>query len=465
MGEGKGDSSPGACAEGRTENMTSRQLRSNVIEQVVARGLCCGCGVCAGLSRCRQLEIVQNADGEYVPVSRECTDCGLCLEVCPFARTPTAIAIDAPLGETVAVYVGYSTMPGERERGSSGGLATRLLKALLETGLVDGAIAPVPTGQPDRVFEAAVLRTTEEIDRAAGSKYYPIEFSQVLDELKTAEGRYALIGLPCAITALTRARSHDQWVAQRVPYLFGLTCGRGVSTQYTSLLAHISGLRGAPLADVNYRSKEGTVVANDFAFIAQAQDGATGRPLHFTDGWVNQVWGHGLLTPEACYSCTDLFAVHADVSFMDAWLPECFSDPKGTSIIVVRSAEMASLVEDELTEGRLAISPISEAKVLSSQAGALRRRRQISQLIGQAPFKLCILSAPRLLWHRLSLWHQRRRARLCKWLLRGDGLRRAIGLRVLTGYIPLLRALGSVRALGSRVKKALRAIPLRKGAV
>jgi coenzyme F420-reducing hydrogenase beta subunit len=342
----------------------------------------------------------------------------------------------------LGAFVGHSRAGDERERGSSGGLATRVLKALLEKQMVSGVVTVVPTTDPTRLFEPAVLHTAAEVDEAVGSKYYPVEFSEVLQQLRDAGGRYAIVGLPCALRAIALARDRHPWVAERVPYLLGLVCGRGTSKRYTGVLGHIAGLGLKPLCDVKYRSKESTTHASQFTFVARAADGTAGTPIRFTDGWANRLWGRKLLVPDACFACTDLFAVSADMTFMDAWLPEYASDPRGTSIVVVRDPGLARLLEEERQAGHVQLTPVTEADVLRSQGAPLQARRQIADGLGLGP------GAGR--WGtakaRAKTHWDRGRSRLSKWLLRGRGARQTAGLWLLMAYLRLLRIGGALRS-------------------
>jgi coenzyme F420-reducing hydrogenase beta subunit len=347
------------------------------------------------------------------------------------------------LGDVLGTYVGYSTAEQERELGSSGGLATRLLKALLQERMVEAVVGVLPTGDPLRLFEPALLRTPEEADQARGSKYYPVEFSRVLRTLEGLGTRVALVGLPCAIRGFALARQQSAEVAKRIPYLLGLVCGRGTTKHYTTALGYLAGLGRRPLQEAQYRSKVGTTSASQFAFVARTIDGREGGPVRFSDGWANRVWGRKLLMPDACFVCTDLFAAQADVTLMDAWLPQHTGDPRGTSIAVVRNAELDDLLTQEMAAGRVSLAPVAEADVLRSQEAplAVRRRNADALGLGRAPVRSWVTTVA-----RAQTWWERQRSRLSKWLLRGRGARQAFGLWSLGLYLRHLRVLGTLRS-------------------
>ena len=420
---------------------------------VVASDRCCGCGACAGVAACGRLEMRLTPEGLWQPAVSECTNCGVCERVCPGIESPVP-EMAAPLGEHLGTFVGYSADERERLRGSSGGLATRVLKALLESGQVEAVVAVRASEDGERLFEAAVLRTSEEIQAAAGSKYYPVEFSRPLQELRASGERFALVGVPCVITALRHGRRRLPWLQRQCVALIGLACGHLVSTHYTAFLAELSGVPADGLSGAEYRRKPGPRSAVDYVFAARGADGTEGRELPFVTGRAPvTLWTARIFTPGACFRCADLFAVDADLTLMDAWLPEYMADRAGTSLAVARSEVMRNLLETERTAGRLHLEPIAPEQVVRSQAGALASRRVAATLRSTGA------SEPlRLRW-------QRRRARLSNRLMAGRGQRRAIAIATIRAWMAAHRAWNSIWRLPRRVAGKLKRLVLGPGKV
>jgi len=426
------------------------------MDNVTGLALCSACGVCAGVAPRQCLELRSTADGWHLVSASDCSACGICLRVCPWSEPAPDGLSEQPLGEPRACYVGYSTVSGERERGSSGALLTRLAKALIETKMVDGVIAPVRSSRQGRLFEPAVLRTPEEVTEAAGSKYYPVEFSRVLRELRDTEGRYALVGLPCAVSAVARARDTQPWVAEKIKYLLGLVCGQNVTAQYTDMLARASGVRRFPLRSAQYRLKRPGALPGNFAFVAAGADGSTGRAIGFVDSIASTIWSNQLLTPDACFLCPDLFAVHADASFMDAWLPPFNQDPAGTSIVVVRSDDLLDLIRDERAARRVQLSPIAEEDVLRSQSAALRRRRRVMRIHNRASRRQktgesAPFIAPRVSARAPGLFWRLQRARFWRRVLCLSGPLGCLAAGLFLWYVRIVRRIELVRRLIRRV--------------
>ncbi len=344
--------------------------QANVITEVAARGLCCGCGVCAGVAGAGCLAMRMGREGQYAPAQQgPCTECGLCLGVCPFF-VKKAFQPDDPLGPVTSIHVGWSAVPGERERAASGGLVTRTLTALLDRGDVDRVVVVGDTGDPETWFAPMVTADREAVQAAAGSKYAPVEFSGAIGTILAEEGRYAVVGLPCATSGLRLAARKVPVLGRRLRYLFGLVCGHNNTRQYTRFLAAKAGVSG-PLRRAVYRLKsDRDGGAFGYGFQAEAPDGRLSSVVPFT-GLPSFLWGRRFFAWNCCFYCADVFGSEADASFMDAWLPEYYRVPAGTSIVVTRSAEIRELLEQEIAEGRVVAEPLPREAVLQAQAGAI----------------------------------------------------------------------------------------------
>ncbi len=354
---------------------------SNIVREVVARSLCCGCGVCAALCPERALEMRFNIRGELVPVLLgDCARCQLCLRVCPALEVGAPLPSDQlfgsssltrqdpHLGRFVEAFVGYSLR--HRDRAASGGMTTWTLQELLRRKEIDAAACVRRSHKSDRLFEAALVSTPTDLLAASSSKYYPVEFSSVLEHILQNDARFAIVALPCAVTAIRKAQRAVPLLRKRIRYLFALACGHGVSKHFTRFLLTLLGLSEEVTRNVDYRYARLSRTASNFAFRAQKMSGEWSRPLFF-DGLYGRLWAGRFFVPKACDFCDDLFAPLADATFMDAWLPQYDADPRGTSIAVVRQPELAGLFAKGREEGSCHFRPIPIEHVRQSQGAAL----------------------------------------------------------------------------------------------
>ncbi|PKL61466.1 MAG: 4Fe-4S ferredoxin [Methanomicrobiales archaeon HGW-Methanomicrobiales-2] len=359
-------------------------MKSSVITNVVEQDLCIGCGLCAALCPQDALSMQWNRYGEYNPVevSPCITECGLCLKVCPFSDTgenedtigerlygaAPGIQHRSETGYYLAAYVGYSER--HRATSASGGMATWLLEALLAEDIVDHVICVAPTGDPERLFAFQVFDTPEEVRTGAGSAYYPVEISAVIRQVIEVPGRYAVTGLPCFLKAIRLAQQRNKKLRERIVVTVGLVCGQLKSRHFTDYIATLAGVQGEVTA-VRYRGKNPDHPASNFYFSFMAADGEEHK-IFWNEG-ISEAWTNRWFTPAACSYCDDVFAECADVTCMDAWLPEYSRDSRGTSLVLVRSQAMREMVE----RGQgISLDPIPVERVIQSQAGVVAIKRQ-----------------------------------------------------------------------------------------
>lgn len=70
---------------------------------------------------------------------------------------------------------------------------------LLKRNLVDAVAHVVPcSGAGERLFQYQVSRTADDLRKGAKSRYYPVELSRVIAEMKRQPGRYAVVGIPAS---------------------------------------------------------------------------------------------------------------------------------------------------------------------------------------------------------------------------------------------------------------------------
>ena len=355
-----------------------------VITNTVKHDLCIGCGLCAALCPQRILTMQWNRYGEYNPieVSPCTTECGLCAKVCPFTDSGVnedsigerlygavpGIQHRSETGYYLASYVGYSEK--HRPTSASGGIATWLLETLLAEGIVDHVICVAPTGDPERLFAFQVFDTPEDVRTGAGSAYYPVEMSGVIKQVLEVPGRYAVTGLPCFLKALRLAQQRNKKLRERVVVTVGLTCGQLKSRHFTDYIAARAGVRGE-VTGVRYRGKSPDHPASNYHYVFTTADGEEQR-IFWNEG-IAEAWTTRWFTPEVCSYCDDVFAECADVTCMDAWLPEYSRDSRGTSLVLVRSPAVREVLE----RGQgVCLDPIPVERVVQSQAGVVAIKRE-----------------------------------------------------------------------------------------
>lgn len=329
-------------------------------------------------------------------------DCKMCLAVCPFSQgvhdsrtvNHELFGTDLEGGASLPVtadgnplffhehagwflrsVVGHSQT--HRSKGASGGLVTMCLEHLLTTNQIDqAAVVGMVRAENGVAFRFESVATAEALRDKAGSVYCPVEISHLIRGMVAhPDIRWAVVGVPCLCTALRKAMKQLPALRQSVKYVLGLACGMYQNLMYTEVLIVSSGLDPADVEGVRYRVKRAEGAASNYGFMATTRDGKSGRLIPYC-GLPLFLGANAYFRCNACNFCKDVFAESADACFMDAWLPEYSSDPRGTSLVLIRDASFGRLFTKFAgdTDGA-AIDDIATERLVSSQAGHVRRKR------------------------------------------------------------------------------------------
>jgi coenzyme F420-reducing hydrogenase beta subunit len=355
---------------------------------IVRSGLCIGCGSCASANAGAVMRwdkdqfLKPHGQRDWLETPSEAFS-----RQCPFSpaasneddiaveRFAAALNADARIGRFEAAYVGYAVDDPFRPQGSSGGLTNWVAAELLRTGAVDGVAHVVPANPKSagRLFEYRISRTLDELNAGAKSRYYPIELSSVLREIRTTPGRYAIVGIPCFIKAIHLLRRVDAVVRDRVTHTLGLFCGHMKSAALVESFAWQLGTEIEHIRALDYRTKDEGRPANWYRAHLDLEDGTSAERdwWHLADG----DWGAGFFQNPACDWCDDVVAETADISFGDAWVEPYSSDGRGTNVVIVRTKQLKQMIERARTDGRLQLEPVDADFIVRTQAAGLRHRR------------------------------------------------------------------------------------------
>lgn len=361
----------------------------NITESIVKNDYCIGCGVCAGICPLNNLYMDWSAQGELIPYTyKDCNDnCSICLDVCPFydhklnqddianilfSKIPK-IKYNEYTGYYLDCYVGFQKDEEKRLKSASGGLATSFLSSLLQENIVDKVVAVGAFENNNRMFDFRILNNSDEIYSCTGSAYYPVEISKVLKKiLKEKENMtYAIIALPCVVYSLRLAMEKIPKLKRKIKIIASLTCGQLQNRFCTELLALESGITIDNLSKMDFRRKSKEMPASNFMHIAIDKYGNEGTPQSYSE-LPFHLWHYQYFKQNACNFCDDIFGELADITFMDAWLPEYIPDYKGTSLAIVRTNTAQKLLGNSQ---ECILNKINVQRVIESQKGVIYKKR------------------------------------------------------------------------------------------
>lgn len=164
---------------------------------------CYGCGVCASACPKKTITMKISEDGFYVPKVEEsnCTECGICLDVCAFNHEKTVQDEDFTI-KCSAVWSKDSVI---RQTCTSGGVGFEIGRYLISKGYK----AIVCRYNPEtKRAEHYVAETEEQLKASIGSKYIQSDSFRSFSHIKKGE-KYFITGSPCQIDSIRR------WVRKR----------------------------------------------------------------------------------------------------------------------------------------------------------------------------------------------------------------------------------------------------------
>lgn len=387
----------------------------NSLEKVIKNDLCIGCGACAVMSESAGMEL---KGGLYAPNFQNSTISQQTSAdaVCPFTDLSsnedqiarevfeiTQLKKDDYLGYWHSAYAGYSVEM--REYGASGGIISWLLAKLLEDDLVDYVIAVGEIGNQHPRFGYKIISSVDELKISGGSAYYPVTYSEVIEQVRQQEGRYVFVGIPCFNKSIRLLKKQDPVLDRRIVFQVGLVCGHLKTKEYGDYLIRLTGLHEDNVKSIHFRRKAEDGKANEYLFEAKTADGEV-RTI--SNKQIGSNWGMGVFKPKACDYCDDVFAETADAVCMDAWLPQYIKDGKGISLFLTRTEKLDALVRAHIESGELIAEEVNEQELVDSQAGGIRHRRRglkfrlfIAGIFGWKPTKRVMPTAKVGFWFAL----------------------------------------------------------------
>ena len=341
---------------------------SDKIEAVLKSGMCAGCGLCASSAD----EMVIDPAGFLRPSSH--SQNAAVGDNCPGARVShgnPAAPYDLLWGPIRTCEVAYAKEEVVRHNGSSGGVISGILLALLEENLVDHVIQVGASTENPLRNATYVHDTRAEILQSAGSRYAP---SAPLAGLRSRLGdgkRYALVGKPCDVAAWRGFLNDRPEFRAQFPYLLSFMCAGVPSEKGT--LAVLKNLEVEPEEVESFRYR-----GNGWPGLTTAtQKNGEAKSMTYNESWGKILNKH--LQPR-CKVCADGIGEAADVVCADAWFESedgypSFEEQDGRSLLLARTTEGLELVRRAKAGGYVEAEPLDPSSINDMQPYQLNRKR------------------------------------------------------------------------------------------
>lgn len=346
---------------------------------------CTGCSACSQACPKGAAAMAANDEGFLYPFIDEgkCSDCGLCVRICPVNRAQSTdgaagstheggAAGSKCMGEGAAnnaasnkapekkVFACYAKNDDIRSKSSSGGIFSLLAQKTLEkNGVVFGAGFDGEFRVRHRYIE-----DIENLDGLRRSKYVQSDMANTFSEVKRflQEGRHVLFcGTPCQTAGLRSylGKDHEGLIA------CDLACYGVPSPKVWSMFVdYLENKYASKIASVSFRNKSGGWKNNrmDIAFDnGERYLVETKKELYFMG------FSKNIFNRLSCFDCRfRVWNSGADITLADFWGIEKMGgvigdDNRGVSLVITHSAAGEEAL-DEIS-GDVCISPcdINEA--------------------------------------------------------------------------------------------------------
>lgn len=356
---------------------------------VIKNNYCIGCGICTTVEG-SPFEIGWDKYAHKVAVLKSDLkkNDSIFLEICPFSGRSLneselsdifledCSSYNKNIGKYVNCYIGYSLDDNFRKIGTSGGLIKWLAYKLFINNDINYFIQVNQNeGNNDELFSYNVIKESSDIVKLKSkTAYYPVSLEKVIDFIENNEGKYAITGIPCFIKSLRLLSLRNEKIRHRIKFLFGIVCGSLKTANYSKCISWQQGIHPDDLFSIDFResieNKPAYIQGNRINSKDKKTSIKTNKELFGTD------YGMGFFKPKACDFCDDVFAEVSDISFGDAWLPEYYNSPLGTSIIIIRNKKLQTFFEKQVKENNIFLKKVDENEIVNSQTSSIRHRTE-----------------------------------------------------------------------------------------
>ena len=357
--------------------------------QVIEPGNCTHCGACVGLHP-RLLEFRETARGPLPFALRPLTDSqdaslALAWAVCTGRGVPYPELFGflggCPeswlLGRFRRVFTGFATDPLVRRRGASGGVLSRVLIHLLESGRVEGAVVLCQGLRRPDVATPMIATTRDEVLAAAESVYAVTPTLTVVPEMAAFGGRLAFVGLPEQVAALRLLQVARHPAALKVAFVAGPYTGTNMYPGAVRAFLRARGVRDeVGITSLRWRAGEWPGYLE-----VETADGRVFRAKKFYYNYLIPFY-----VSRNCQITPDFTNETTDLSVGDAWAPAFERLGGGHSVVVARSPEAEQILEELRRAGELSLDPLDVGDAMAMHGHMLdfKKRGTFLRLAAQA---------------------------------------------------------------------------------
>lgn len=336
------------------------QRRATSIAEVVASGLCIGCGLCETVTEQRVTMRATEA-GSIRPTPLDgftAEEESILLAACPGTvaspRSDLSVAPDEVWGRVSDMRFAWAGDPDVRFEAATGGVLTALGMHLIDSGQASFVLHV--GARPDAPMRSrwVMSDSSDQVRANTGSWYGPTTPLAGLGPALERNEPFAVIAKPCDLGALHAYAASDPRVDQLVVARLTMVCGGQSRFGKSAEVIDTLGLDESEVSLFRYRG-----YGNPGPTRIETTNH---RSFELT---YNEMWGDetGWKTESRCTICPDALGEAADVAAADAWPgggPTGEDD--GYNGIMVRSTAGTALVASAAAAGALVLGDTITAR-------------------------------------------------------------------------------------------------------
>lgn len=344
------------------------------VRRVVENGNCTGCGGCAWLFP----DLVSMSLDDSGFLRPRVQSRGTRGQAQSFKRVCPGVLVDQArdasasnhpvFGPYVSAWQGWSDDDKLRELGSSGGVLSAISSWLLAEAPTRNIVATAADPVNPIRSVALQLRSREDIEASAGSRYAPVSNLPLLGKPAAED---VFVGKPCEVVAARAGLKETGTDGQ--PVMLSFFCA-GTPSQHATdeLVGTLSGADRAP-AEVRYRGN-----GWPGSFTVRDDDGVVAS-MSYHDSW----GGHlGRALQMRCKLCPHGTGSHADIAVGDFWESDengypVFAEGEGNSVVIARTQRGHELIMRARSQGVLVLAPLDLDDVQGVQPLQVKRMRTL----------------------------------------------------------------------------------------
>jgi coenzyme F420 hydrogenase subunit beta len=356
---------------------------NNIFTKKFQKYLCTSCGVCAGMLPSRVEMVYEKNIGKFVPSSTDNYDNEIqerVAEICPGYGYDISKSVNRKeskrysleLGSYISVFAAQCTDKDILPNATSGGIMSAIGVYLLEGHIVDGVIVTgMKYGSQGPKPFGYIARTKEMILNGQGSKYLPSPTMSILNEIISTPGKYVVIGTPCQIAGLEKARLTNKILDKSIYLTIANFCGGFRDFRETEILIKKNEFELSEITELKYRGNG----QPGFMTIIDKNNKKQMLP------YPQYAKMTGIMKDHRCRTCIDATGELADISCGDAWLNKFIKRDSGWSITMTRSTKADKIIEVMKQKRLITFENVSESEVIQSQEGNIssKKYRQYSR--------------------------------------------------------------------------------------